>query len=123
MKGIPSAILELQNGACLFVGKIMDVRRVRYFRLLYLILVVDDADVHGVQEVRKGFTWGSVTIAPLREDEEEDNSASLQDPSVSYGPEDRLIIPFQNENLYAYVESPGAARKVGARAFLRLYRS
>ncbi|KAK7683209.1 hypothetical protein QCA50_013882 [Cerrena zonata] len=90
MKGIPSAILELQNGACLFVGKIMDVRR----------------------EVRKGFTWGSVTIAPLREDEEEDNSASLQDPSVSYGPEDRLIIPFQNENLYAYVESPGAARKI-----------
>ena len=29
LKGIPRAILELQNGACLFIGKIVDVRRVR----------------------------------------------------------------------------------------------
>lgn len=48
----------------------------------------------------------------MREDEEEHNSVSLRDSDASYGPEDRLIIPFQNENLYAYVESPGAGRKV-----------
>ena len=29
LKGIPRAILELQNGACLFVGKVVDVQRVR----------------------------------------------------------------------------------------------
>ena len=29
LKGIPAAILQLQNGACLFVGKIVDVQRVR----------------------------------------------------------------------------------------------
>ena len=29
LKGIPRAILELQNGACIFVGKIVDVQRVR----------------------------------------------------------------------------------------------
>ncbi len=28
LKGVPSAILELQSGACLFVGKVVDVRRV-----------------------------------------------------------------------------------------------
>lgn len=28
LKGIPRAILDLQNGACLFVGKIIDVQRV-----------------------------------------------------------------------------------------------
>ena len=54
-----------------------------------------------------------MTIAPLREDEEEDTTPSLQDPSVNFGPEDRLTIPFQNENLYAYVVSPGKAREVG----------
>lgn len=47
MKGIPSAILELQNGACLFVGKIVDVRRVRILRLS-LILVSDDNDASRV---------------------------------------------------------------------------
>ncbi len=31
VKGIPQAILTLQNGACLFVGKIMNVTRVRIF--------------------------------------------------------------------------------------------
>ena len=29
LKGIPRALLELQNGACLFIGKIVDVQRVR----------------------------------------------------------------------------------------------
>ncbi|CAL1709132.1 unnamed protein product [Somion occarium] len=89
MKGIPSAILEIQNGSCLFIGKIVDVHR----------------------EVRKGFTWGRVTIAPLREDEEEDNSASSQASAPQYGPEDHLVIPFQNENLYAYIESPSIVER------------
>ncbi|CCM04742.1 uncharacterized protein FIBRA_06931 [Fibroporia radiculosa] len=82
-KSIPAAILKLQNGACLFVGKIVDVQR----------------------EVRKGFTWGSVTIVPLLEDEEEDGGSPATANQL-YGPEDRLVIPFQNENLYAYIESP-----------------
>ncbi|KAI0938669.1 hypothetical protein AcV5_000296 [Taiwanofungus camphoratus] len=88
LKGIPSAILALQNGACLFIGKIIDVQR----------------------EVRKGFTWGSVTIVPLLEDEEEDvGSPKIAIPS--YGPADRMVIPFQNENLYAYIEPPNGVRK------------
>ena len=37
LKGIPRAILELQNGACIFVGKIVDVQRVRaVFSRLFL---------------------------------------------------------------------------------------
>ena len=45
MEGIPSAILELQNGACLFVGKIVDVRRVWYLVCrLCSILVTDGCD-------------------------------------------------------------------------------
>ena len=31
LKDVPRAILELQNGACLFVGKVVDVQRVRAF--------------------------------------------------------------------------------------------
>ncbi|TFK90339.1 hydantoinase/oxoprolinase [Polyporus arcularius HHB13444] len=89
LKGIPKAILELQNGACLFVGKIVDVRR----------------------EVRKGFTWGEVTIVPLLEEEEEDSTAA---PSFTLPvrPDDRLVIPFQNENLYAYIESADGEQKI-----------
>ncbi|KAH9896950.1 DUF917-domain-containing protein [Cubamyces lactineus] len=83
LKGIPQAILELQNGACLFIGKIIDVRR----------------------EVRKGFTWGKVTIIPLQEDEEEDTTTSEPSFTLPVRPDDKLVIPFQNENLYAYIES------------------
>lgn len=89
LKAIPAAILKLQNGACLFVGKIIDVQR----------------------EVRKGFTWGQVTIAPLMEDEEED-ADSVTAPASAYGPDDRLIIPFQNENLYAYLATPDGQQKM-----------
>lgn len=63
------------------------------------------------QEVRKGFTWGSVTIAPLMEDEEDGDSAGSSTP-VAYGPDDRLVIPFQNENLYACLEKPDGSSKV-----------
>ncbi|KAF9819430.1 hypothetical protein IEO21_02173 [Rhodonia placenta] len=90
LKSIPSAILELQNGACLFIGKIVDVQR----------------------EVRKGFTWGSVTIVPLLEDEEEEPTTGTSSTSPGYASDDRLIIPFQNENLYAYIEKPNGDKKV-----------
>ncbi|KAH9852546.1 DUF917-domain-containing protein [Lenzites betulinus] len=86
LKRIPQAILELQNGACLFVGKIIDVQRV----------------------VRKGFTWGEVTIAPLQEEEEEDGTSF----TLPVRPDDKLVIPFQNENIYAYVLSANGEKKV-----------
>ena len=67
----------------------------------------------GVQEVRKGFTWGEVTIAPLLADEEEDGGdASGPSASIPAGPDDRMVIPFQNENIYAYVRSPSGEKKV-----------
>ncbi|KAH9941327.1 hydantoinase/oxoprolinase [Epithele typhae] len=88
LQGIPRAILKLQNGACLFIGKVVDVQR----------------------EVRKGFTWGEVTIAPLLEDEEEEGNAPKA--SIPAGPEDRLVIPFQNENIYAYIKSPSGEKKI-----------
>ncbi|TBU59341.1 hydantoinase/oxoprolinase [Dichomitus squalens] len=91
LKYVPKAILELQNGACLFVGKIVDVQR--------------------VSEVRKGFTWGQVTIAPLLEEEEED-AISASDFTLPAKPDDRLVIPFQNENLYAYIESANGEQKI-----------
>ncbi|KZT70496.1 hypothetical protein DAEQUDRAFT_810662 [Daedalea quercina L-15889] len=94
LKGIPAAILELQNGACLFVGKIVDVQR----------------------EVRKGFTWGQVTIVPLLDDEEDASSTNAIAPS--YGPDDRLVIPFQNENLYAYLTTADGNQKASLLAML-----
>ncbi|KAH8097081.1 hydantoinase/oxoprolinase [Cristinia sonorae] len=84
LKSIPASILQVQNGRCLFVGKIIDVER----------------------EVTKGFTCGSVTISPLRKDEEEDGVAAEHE-TISTDPEDRLVIPFQNENLGAYLETGG----------------
>ncbi|KAI0826527.1 DUF917-domain-containing protein [Trametes gibbosa] len=89
LKRIPQAILELQNGACLFVGKIVDVQR----------------------EVRKGFTWGEVTIAPLQEEEEEDASGGASF-TIPVRADDTLVIPFQNENLYAYVLSANGEKKI-----------
>ena len=71
------------------------------------------SNVRRLQEVRKGFTWGTVTIAPLAEEEEEDGGAS-GGPSVAIPvkADDRLVIPFQNENLYAYVLSADGQKKV-----------
>ncbi|THH01275.1 hypothetical protein EW026_g1378 [Hermanssonia centrifuga] len=90
IKNVPSAILQLQNGECLFVGKIFNVQR----------------------EVRKGFTWGSVTIVPLRSDEEEEPDITENSVTRKWGPEDKLTIPFQNENLYAILESPTGSKKI-----------
>ena len=63
------------------------------------------------QEVRKGFTWGQVTIVPLLEEEEED-AVSPPGYALPVQSDDRLVIPFQNENLYAYIESAGGEKKV-----------
>ncbi|KAI0682250.1 hydantoinase/oxoprolinase [Earliella scabrosa] len=101
LAGVPRAILALQDGACLFVGKIVDVRRVS-------------------AEVRKGFTWGEVTIAPLLEEEEEDartgsnsgGAAASSGFTIPAKADDKLVIPFQNENLYAYTESADGERKI-----------
>ncbi|KAJ3558225.1 hypothetical protein NM688_g1053 [Phlebia brevispora] len=90
IKSIPRAILALQNGTCLFVGKIVNVHR----------------------EVRKGFTWGNVTIAPLRPDEEEEIDSSQDAAASVQNPDDILTIPFQNENLYAVLSSPGKPDKL-----------
>ncbi|KAI0360591.1 DUF917-domain-containing protein [Trametes cingulata] len=94
LKRIPQAILELQNGACLFVGKIIDVQRVCF-----------------AWEVRKGFTWGQVTIVPLQEEEEEDASTASSF-TLPVRADDKLVIPFQNENLYAYIESASGEKKI-----------
>lgn len=90
LKSVPDEILKLQNGKLVFIGKIVDVSR----------------------EVRAGFTWGEVKIARLREDELEDSSASRLD--MDYGPDDYMIIPFQNENVCAYIEKPDGGRSVAA---------
>ncbi|KAF8964893.1 hypothetical protein BDZ97DRAFT_1918596 [Flammula alnicola] len=97
MKGIAKAILKLQNGVCLFVGKIIDVSR----------------------EVRAGFTWGQVRIARLRADELEDTEVNDDTPSFSEDAQEvvadaTMLIPFQNENLCAYMENPDGSRKVVA---------
>ena len=65
-----------------------------------------------VQEVRKGFTWGSVTIVPLRPEEEEDFDSPRAAFTPTWAPEDTLTVPFQNENLYAVLSSPGKQDKV-----------
>ncbi|THU86391.1 hydantoinase/oxoprolinase [Dendrothele bispora CBS 962.96] len=93
LKGIPNEILKLQTGACLFVGKIIGVTR----------------------EVRAGFTWGEVRIARLLDDELE-HAPSNTDVSraAEEDKDDIMIIPFQNENLVAYIEKPDGSRRVAA---------
>ncbi|KAF4563054.1 hypothetical protein EYR40_007227 [Pleurotus pulmonarius] len=92
IRDVVTGLLELQNGVCLFAGKIVDVRR----------------------EVRKGFTWGELVVAPLSNDELEYNGV-VSTYQSTYGPNARLVIPFQNENIYAYVETSGSeAKKVVA---------
>lgn len=51
-------------------------------------------------------------IARLGEDELEDSSTSTL--NMDHGPDDHMIIPFQNENLVAYIEKPDGARSVAA---------
>lgn len=73
--------------------------------------VACDIDLKYVQEVRKGFTWGSVTIVPLQAEEEEDTRV-VESTLRTWGPNDCLRIPFQNENLYVIRESPGQPDEV-----------
>ncbi|THU78808.1 hypothetical protein K435DRAFT_699386, partial [Dendrothele bispora CBS 962.96] len=86
---IPDEILKIQNGKCLFVGKIINVSR----------------------EVRAGFIWGEIRIARLRDDEVEDVSSALV---ANEEGDDQMIIPFQNENLAAYVEKRDGSRSMVA---------
>lgn len=53
-----------------------------------------------------------MTIVPLLEEEEEDGDSAIKPKFdlTTYEPDDRLVIPFQNENLYAYVESRGTKK-------------
>lgn len=73
---LTDAIFATTQGKLLFSGKVIDVRR----------------DVSG------GYTMGSVLLAPLDDDEQED-TGSVQSTTVK----DRrnMVIPFQNEYLYA----------------------
>ncbi|TFK65188.1 DUF917-domain-containing protein [Pluteus cervinus] len=84
MNGLPDALLAIQNGKCLFKGKVVHVAR---------------RSANKTQEVRAGFTWGEVHIAPLRQEEMED----LAGISEGQDSDMKLVIPFQNENLYAYI--------------------
>ncbi|KAF8207197.1 hypothetical protein K438DRAFT_1714102 [Mycena galopus ATCC 62051] len=86
LQGIPDAILELQNGVCLFAGKIVNCSRAA------------------------GFTWGEIRIAQLLDEELEGPVAT----PVDAAPGLHMIIPFQNENLCAYIEKEDGSRKVAA---------
>ena len=61
------------------------------------------------QEVRAGFTYGQITVAPLPRDDLEDpvNEAVLNPLATN-----TMFIPFQNENLHAFVVSKEGTRKV-----------
>ncbi|KAJ6577349.1 Hydantoinase/oxoprolinase [Mycena capillaripes] len=98
MKAIPDAILKLQNGVCLFIGKIVSCSRATW-RISPI-----------KQEVRAGFTWGEIRIAPLLDEELEGPVAT----ATVAGPGDHMVIPFQNENLLAYVENDDGSRKLAA---------
>ncbi|KZT59564.1 hypothetical protein CALCODRAFT_516015 [Calocera cornea HHB12733] len=88
MKAVPSAIFKEQGGKCLFIGKIVDVKR----------------------EVRAGWTWGEVTIAALQDDEQDETTKDSAIPI--YGPNDILRIPFQNENIAAYLDKADGTREI-----------
>jgi DUF917 family protein len=69
------------TGRLLFTGKIIDVRR----------------------DISRGYTMGSVLLAPLEAEEEQESVSS-----TSAKDQRHMIIPFQNEFLYAaYTDSTG----------------
>ena len=70
IRGIVDAILELQNGRCLFVGKIIHVKR----------------------EVKAGFTEGEVVLAALMPEELESGEKEAN-PVIGVNPGDTLVIP------------------------------
>ncbi|KAF5355124.1 hypothetical protein D9756_005712 [Leucocoprinus leucothites] len=89
---VAEKILECQNGKCLFIGKIVEVSR----------------------EVRAGFTWGYVRVAPLLDDEKEDMSEERTSTMGQSEPGTTLRIPFQNEDLAAYLEKEDGTQTVVA---------
>ncbi|CAH0035693.1 unnamed protein product, partial [Clonostachys rhizophaga] len=78
------AIFDVCAGKLLFTGKIVDVRRF----------------------IGGGYTMGSVTIAPLSEDDRESSSSNHTSQTVAT--DKHMIIPFQNEYLYAALTDPVA---------------
>ncbi|KAK7032883.1 hypothetical protein R3P38DRAFT_2618769 [Favolaschia claudopus] len=90
LKGIPEAILQLQSGVCLFVGKIVNCSRA----------------------MRAGFTWGEIRIAQLPDDELENSPTTPSPGTTAHG--DHMVIPFQNENLCAYTEKEDGSRTLAA---------
>ena len=87
LRGVADAMLELQNGRCLFVGKIINVKR----------------------EVKGGFTRGEVMLAPLMPEELESGEKEAT-PVIGVNPGDTLLIPFQvifllNTDAYASNET------------------
>jgi len=84
LENISAAIIKLQGGKHLFTGKIVDVKR----------------------EVRAGFTWGSITVAPLSSLEEESIRAKSAPSQGS-----NLVVTFQNENLVAEMQDANLGSK------------
>ncbi|KAJ5321403.1 hypothetical protein N7476_004405 [Penicillium atrosanguineum] len=74
---IIDAIFDTSPGRLLYTGKIIDVKR----------------------DVRRGYTMGQCTIAPLSSEEKDPNSFTSETPNSDESC--CLIIPFQNEFLYA----------------------
>ena len=87
LRGVADAMLQLQNGRCLFVGKIIKVKR----------------------EVKAGFTRGEIVLAPLMPEELESGEKEAN-PVIGVNPGDTLVIPFQvilllNSDAYAFNET------------------
>lgn len=81
---IIKAIFDTTPGKLLYSGKIIDVKR----------------------DVSRGYTMGQCTIAPLASDEKEALGTSASRATTD---EQRyIVIPFQNEYLYAAYADPGA---------------
>lgn len=74
--------------------------------------------------MRAGFTWGQVRIARLRADEIEDGGdldLACDDPAAASYAEATMLIPFQNENLCAYLESTGSQGAIERKVCLLIY--
>jgi hypothetical protein len=61
-----------------------------------------------------GFTWGQVRIAQLLDDEVGDHqiSGGLATNAQALASNTTMVIPFQNENLCAYLEDESGLRHV-----------
>lgn len=79
-----------QSACILFRGKIVEVER-RLF---------------------KGHSYGSITIASLSPDEEEDSSTSLASRMPARASGGTLTIPFKNENIYAEHTTDSGAKSI-----------